>query len=56
MVSTSMHSMPGCPIMKSKNLKDWEIINYVFQTLEDNDAHNLMNGQHIYGKGSWAVS
>lgn len=29
MVSTSMHSMPGCPIMKSNNLKDWEIVNYV---------------------------
>lgn len=56
MVSTSMHSMPGCPIMKSFNLKDWEIVNYVFDTLEDNAAHNLSDGKGIYGKGSWAAS
>jgi len=56
MVSTSMHAMPGCPIMKSDNLKDWELVNYVFDTLEDNDAHNLLDGKGIYGKGSWAAS
>ncbi|MDQ0192087.1 glycoside hydrolase family 43 protein [Paenibacillus wynnii] len=56
MVSTSMHSMPGCPIMKSVNLKDWEIVSYVFDTIEDNDAHRLLDGKGIYGKGSWAAS
>lgn len=56
MVSTSMHSMPGCPIMKSSNLMNWEIVNYVFETLEDNDSHNLQHGKNIYGNGSWAVS
>jgi beta-xylosidase len=56
MVSTSMHSMPGCPIMKSENLMNWEIVNYVYDTLEDNDEHNLINGKNIYGKGSWACS
>jgi beta-xylosidase len=56
MVSTSMHSMPGCPIMKSEDLVNWEIVSYVFDTLEDNDAHNLINGKSIYGNGSWAAS
>ena len=56
MVSTSMHSMPGCPIMKSVNLKDWAIVNYVYDTFEDNDAHRLMDSKGIYGKGSWAAS
>ena len=55
MVSTSMHTMPGCPIMKSADLLHWETIGYVFETLEDNDGHNLANGQHIYGQGSWAA-
>lgn len=55
MVSTSMHSMPGCPIMKSMNLQDWKLVGYVFDTLEDNDAHNLLDGKGIYGKGSWAA-
>ncbi|KQO17596.1 glycoside hydrolase family 43 protein [Paenibacillus sp. Leaf72] len=55
MVSTSMHTMPGCPIMKSENLLHWEIVNYVFDTFEDNAAHNLLDGKGIYGKGSWAA-
>ncbi|CAM3368524.1 glycoside hydrolase 43 family protein [Marinicrinis lubricantis] len=56
MVSTSMHMMPGCPIMKSVNLMEWEIVAYVFDTLEDNNAHQLADGKGIYGKGSWAAS
>ncbi|ULO05264.1 glycosyl hydrolase 43 family protein [Paenibacillus sp. 19GGS1-52] len=56
MVSTSMHFMPGCPIMKSVNLMDWEIVNYVYDTLEDNEAHRLQDGKGIYGSGSWAAS
>lgn len=56
MVSTSMHMMPGCPIMKSRNLMHWEIVNYVFDTLEDHEAHHLLDGKGIYGKGSWAAN
>ncbi|OAS89084.1 MULTISPECIES: glycoside hydrolase 43 family protein [Metabacillus] len=56
MVSTSMHTVPGCPIMKSVNLVDWEIVGYVFDTLEENDSHNLLDGKGIYGQGSWAAS
>lgn len=56
MVSTSMHSMPGCPIMKSEDLMHWEIVNYVYETFENNKAHRLMDGSGIYGKGSWAAS
>lgn len=55
MVSTSMHSMPGCPIMRSKNLVQWEIVGYVFDQLEDNESHRLLDGKGIYGKGSWAA-
>ena len=56
MVSTSMHSMPGCPIMKSKDLAHWELVNYVFDTFEDNPGHNLLDGKGVYGQGSWAAS
>lgn len=56
MVSTSMHTMPGCPIMKSEDLMHWEIVGYVFDRIEDNQHHNLIDGNHIYGKGSWAAS
>ncbi|MCT2535980.1 glycoside hydrolase 43 family protein [Aquibacillus koreensis] len=56
MVSTSMHSMPGCPIMKSDNLVDWEFVGYLYDTLEDNDGHNLIDNKNIYGQGQWATS
>ena len=35
MVSTTMHLMPGAPIMKSKDLVNWEIVSYVFDRLTD---------------------
>ncbi|SHN27634.1 glycoside hydrolase family 43 protein [Gracilibacillus kekensis] len=56
MVSTSMHSMPGCPVMKSVNLRDWETVSYVYDTLEENSAHQLTDGKGIYGQGQWATS
>lgn len=52
MVSISFHMMPGFPIMKSTNLINWEIVNYVFDTFEDNEEHNLINGKNIYGLGA----
>lgn len=29
MMSTTMHLMPGAPVMRSKDLVNWEIISYV---------------------------
>ena len=54
MTSTTMHFTPGCPVMKSKDLVNWEIVNYVYDTLDDSDKMTLKNGQHDYGRGSWA--
>ncbi len=56
MVSTSMHLMPGVPIMRSFDLAHWEIVSYVYDTLEDNDAYTLRNKKNAYGAGSWASS
>lgn len=56
MISTSMHSMPGCPIMKSTDLVHWELIHYVFETFDDGPGHTLADGKGVYGKGSWAAS
>lgn len=56
MSSTTMHLNPGVPIMKSKDLKNWELINYAHQALDaGNNALNL-NGSNAYGKGTWASS
>lgn len=54
MSSTTMHMSPGVPIMKSKDLVNWQIINYAYDTLANVDAMNLVNGKSTYGKGSWA--
>lgn len=55
MVSTTMHLMPGCPVMHSKDLVNWETIGYVFDKLEDTPRYDLENGT-VYGKGQWATS
>lgn len=54
MSSTTMHMAPGVPIMKSKDLSNWELINYAYNILDDVDAMNLVNGKSTYGRGSWA--
>jgi len=54
MSSTTMHMSPGVPIMKSKDLVNWEIVNYAYDILDDVDELNLINGKSTYGRGSWA--
>ena len=56
MVSTTMHLSPGMPIMKSKDLVNWEIVNYCYDILDDRDELSLRNGKNAYGNGSWAAS
>ena len=56
MVSTTMHLSPGMPIMKSKDLVNWEIVNYCYDILDDSDELSLRNGKEAYGDGTWAAS
>ena len=56
MVSTTMHLSPGMPIMKSKDLVNWEIVNYCYDILDDSDELSLRNGKNAYGAGTWAAS
>ena len=56
MSSTTMHMCPGLPIMKSKDLVNWHLVSYAYDTLGDTDKLNLTNGQNAYGHGSWASS
>ncbi|WP_241246020.1 family 43 glycosylhydrolase [Microbacterium sp. 4R-513] len=56
MISTTMHLSPGAPIMKSYDLVNWEIVNYVFDRANIGDAFSLRNGQTSYGEGQWASS
>ncbi len=54
MSSTTMHMSPGVPIMKSKDLVNWQLVNYAYDTLANMDELNLNNGKSTYGRGSWA--
>jgi beta-xylosidase len=54
MSSTTMHMSPGVPIMKSEDLVNWKLVNYVYDTLANVDELNLVNGKSTYGRGSWA--
>lgn len=56
MVSTTMHLMPGCPVMHSKDLVNWETIGYVFDRLTDTPKYDLDGGGTVYGRGQWATS
>lgn len=56
MSSTTMHMSPGVPVMKSKDLVNWKLVSYCYDTLVSNDDMNLQNGKSTYGRGSWASS
>lgn len=56
MSSTTMHLSPGLPIMKSRDLVNWKLVSYAYETLDDSDRLTLQNGRNAYGAGSWASS
>lgn len=54
MSTTTMHMNPGVPVMKSKDLVNWETINYAYDILEEGERLNLENGKNMYSNGTWA--
>lgn len=51
MIASSFNHMPGVPILHSKNLVDWELINYVY------DSFPLAKYDKVCpGHGAWAPS
>ena len=55
MISTTAHMSPGAPIMHSRDMKNWRIVSYVFDKLNESSANNLEGG-NIYSRGQWAAS
>ena len=51
MVASSFNHTPGVPVLKSKNLVDWKIIDYVFQDIPFERFTNV-----CHGDGAWAPS
>lgn len=56
MVSTTMHMSPGCTLMKSHDLVNWQVMGYAHDQLEEADGFALKNGQNDYARGSWAAN
>jgi len=56
MVSTTMHFMPGCEILRSYDLMHWEHATYVYDKLDSTPGQCLEGDAHIYGKGMWAAT
>lgn len=55
LITTTMHMMPGAPVMKSKDLVNWEIVSYLYDTLHDTPKYDMDEGT-VYGRGQWASS
>ncbi len=56
MLSTTMHFFPGGAVLRSYDLVHWELVNYLYDVLENTAGARLQDGQSIYGKGMWAPS
>ena len=56
LTGTTMHTMPGLPILHSRDLVNWEFLTYAIDRLDLGPEFRLENGGDIYGQGIWAPS
>jgi beta-xylosidase len=56
LTGTTMHAMPGLPLLRSKDLVNWEFLSYAADRLDFGSAYRLEGGKNIYGQGIWAPS
>ena len=56
MVSTTMYFMPGCEILRSYDLINWEHAAYVYDRLDSTPRQCMEGTGNIYGQGMWAAS
>lgn len=54
LTGTTMHTMPGLPILHSRDLVNWEFLTYAVDRLNFGPEFRLENGSNIYGQGIWA--
>ena len=55
LVYTTMHLMPGAPVLHSRDLVHWDLTGYIFNKLTDSPKYSLQQGS-VYGRGQWATS
>ncbi|MDX1674166.1 MAG: glycoside hydrolase 43 family protein, partial [Longimicrobiales bacterium] len=53
LTGTTMHTVPGLPVLRSKDLVNWELASYALERLELDPSFGLEGGEQ-YGQGIWA--
>jgi xylan 1,4-beta-xylosidase len=56
LTGTTMHAMPGLPVLRSRDLVNWEFLSYASDRLDLGPAFRLEDGKNVYGRGLWAPS
>lgn len=56
LTGTTMHTMPGLPILHSRDLVNWRLVNYVFDRFDLGPEFSFQGGKEMYGQGIWAPS
>lgn len=55
LTGTTMHTMPGLPILRSRDLVNWRFVGYAADKLDLGPNFRLEGGD-VYGQGFWAPS
>jgi beta-xylosidase len=56
LTGTTMHSMPGLPVLHSRDLVNWSLESYAMDRLDLGPEYRLEDGRQAYGQGIWAPS
>ncbi|MCA9731112.1 glycoside hydrolase 43 family protein [candidate division KSB1 bacterium] len=56
LTGTTMHTMPGLPVLHSRDLVNWEFLSYAVDKLDYGPEFRLEEGKDAYGQGIWAPS
>ena len=56
MLCATMHFMPGGVILRSYDLKNWEIASHMFEALDGTPEERMQGERCNYGRGMWAGS
>src|SRR5438132_2353351 len=56
LTGTTMHAMPGLPVLHSKDLVNWDFVAYASDRLDLGPEFRLADHKAVYGQGIWAPS
>jgi len=54
LTGTTMHAMPGLPVLHSRDLVNWRLLGYALDRLDLGPEYRLEGGKDAYGNGIWA--